>query len=79
MNKRSTAPTPRPEHETDEVSVDYTIEGCAPGRDDLGTTHILVVHFPEPCDELCGLLALKNFLKSRSQQIRNKEKGIEPQ
>lgn len=48
----------------DEVTFDYNI-------DNNGRTHILIVEFPDFCDEECFLIALKAFLKAQNENLRN--------
>lgn len=47
----------------DEVTFDYTIEG-------KGKTHILIVEFPEACDEECFLITLKAYLRAQSENLK---------
>lgn len=56
----------------DEVTFDYTIED---GDGQSGRTHILVVSFPEDCDEECFLLALKQYYRAQSQNLKNISDG----
>ena len=53
----------------DEVSFDYDIQN-------EGTTHILIVQYPEACDEECFLITLKAFLKAQSERIRQRQAKV---
>jgi hypothetical protein len=47
----------------DEVTFDYSI-------DKSGKTHMLVVHFPDDCDEECFLISLKAYLNAQSENLK---------
>lgn len=54
----------------DEVEFDYSIENRGPLK---GKTHILVVQFPDECDEECFLISLKAYLKAQSENMRRQD------
>lgn len=58
----------------DEATFDYTIEDGPSTL--MGKTHILVVEFPDDCDEECFLLAVKHYIKAQSQNLRNIQDGV---
>lgn len=51
----------------DEIIVDYSIEN-------KGRTHILVVEFPDSCDEESFLISLKAYLRAQSENLRRIER-----
>lgn len=48
----------------DEVTFDYTVEN-------KGKTHILVLEFPEFCDEECFLISLKAYIQAQNQRLKD--------
>lgn len=54
----------------DEVTFNYSIENHEPREPEFGRTHILVVDYPESCDEECFLISLKAYLRARSESLR---------
>ena len=48
--------------EVEEVIFDYTISN-------QGRTHVLVVTFPEGCDEGRFLISLKSYLRAQSENL----------
>ena len=55
--------------ELDEITYDYSIEN-------KGKTHMLIVEFPEPCDEECFLIALKAYFKAQNENLQRCYAGI---
>jgi hypothetical protein len=47
----------------EEIQFDYS-------TDNEDRTHILVVAFPEACDEECFLIALKAYLRAQSENLK---------
>lgn len=53
----------------DAVSFDYSIEN-------KGKTHLLVIEFPEPCDEENFLIILKAYVGAQSENLRRIYAGV---
>lgn len=57
------------ESDVDEVEFDYNIQN-------QGKTHILVVEYPEGCDEECFLITLKAYLRAQSENLRRRQARV---